>query len=227
MSQYRPLLRRILGQFELNIEEWVKEIMWYLDIAYLKALDSEFSKESMLVSGLEELVEIFDEMLEGDDIWIHPSLLSRIRYSILPDEMAIYERFSDIIKNFSEDKELAYALLDLVEILSKKKPTTFNIIDYNIQRIFTNPNDEYRNEFSIYYIKGDEDMDEDTDEDTDEDIDEVEQNEFNEYYQNLAPTTESQLDRLKNELAITLCDECLMPTRSHECDCWILQIEGF
>ncbi|CAG8598160.1 9994_t:CDS:2 [Rhizophagus irregularis] len=131
--------------------------MWYLDIAYLKALDSEFSKESMLVSGLEELVEIFDEMLEGDDIWIHPSLLSRIRYSILPDEMAIYERFSDIIKNFSEDKELAYALLDL----------------------------------------------------------------------NLAPTTESQLDRLKNELAITLCDECLMPTRSHECDCWILQIEGF
>ncbi|GBC50123.1 hypothetical protein GLOIN_2v1871268 [Rhizophagus irregularis DAOM 181602=DAOM 197198] len=203
MSQYRPLLRRILGQFELNIEEWVKEIMWYLDIAYLKALDSEFSKESMLVSGLEELVEIFDEMLE--------------------DEMAIYERFSDIIKNFSEDKELAYALLDLVEILSKKKPTTFNIIDYNIQRIFTNPNDEYRNEFSIYHIKGDEDMDEDTD----EDIDEVEQNEFNEYYQNLAPTTESQLDRLKNELAITLCDECLMPTRSQECDCWILQIEGF
>ncbi|UZO05499.1 uncharacterized protein OCT59_025847 [Rhizophagus irregularis] len=174
MSQYRPSLRRILGQFELNIEEWVKEIMWYLDIAYLKALDSEFSKESMLVSGLEELVEIFDEMLEGDDIWIHPSLLSRIRYSILPDEMAIYERFSDIIKNFSEDKELAYALLDLVEILSKKKPTTFNIIDYNIQRIFTNPNDEYRNEFSIYHIKGDEDMDEDTDEDTDEDIDEVE-----------------------------------------------------
>ncbi|UZO18763.1 uncharacterized protein OCT59_010075 [Rhizophagus irregularis] len=219
MSQYRPSLRRILGQFELNIEEWVKEIMWYLDIAYLKALDSEFSKESMLVSGLEELVEIFDEMLEGDDIWIHPSLLSRIRYSILPDEMAIYERFSDIIKNFSEDKELVYALLDLVEILSKKKPTTFNIIDYNIQRIFTNPNDEYRNEFSIYHIKGDED--------TDEDIDEVEQNEFNEYYQNLAPTTESQLDRLKNELAITLCDECLMPTRSQECDCWILQIEGF
>ncbi|UZO05811.1 uncharacterized protein OCT59_026150 [Rhizophagus irregularis] len=120
MSQYRPSLRRILGQFELNIEEWVKEIMWYLDIVYLKALDSEFSKESMLVSGLEELVEIFDEMLEGDDIWIHPSLLSRIRYSILPDEMAIYERFLDIIKNFSEDKELAYALLDLVEILSKK-----------------------------------------------------------------------------------------------------------
>ncbi|GET57680.1 hypothetical protein RIR_jg6505.t1 [Rhizophagus irregularis DAOM 181602=DAOM 197198] len=70
-------------------------------------------------------------------------------------------------------------------------------------------------------------MDEDTDEDTDEDIDEVEQNEFNEYYQNLAPTTESQLDRLKNELAITLCDECLMPTRSQECYCWILQIEGF
>ncbi|GBC17282.2 hypothetical protein GLOIN_2v1871268 [Rhizophagus irregularis DAOM 181602=DAOM 197198] len=90
MSQYRPSLRRILGQFELNIEEWVKEIMWYLDIVYLKALDSEFSKESMLVSGLEELVEIFDEMLEGDDIWIHPSLLSRIRYSILPDEMHMH-----------------------------------------------------------------------------------------------------------------------------------------
>ncbi|CAG8779306.1 11946_t:CDS:2, partial [Rhizophagus irregularis] len=73
--------------------EWVKEIMWYLDIAYLKTLDSEFSKESMLVSGIGELVEIFDEMLE--------------------DEMAIYERFSDIIKNFSENKKLAYALLDL------------------------------------------------------------------------------------------------------------------
>ncbi|GET51327.1 hypothetical protein RIR_jg40575.t1 [Rhizophagus irregularis DAOM 181602=DAOM 197198] len=70
-------------------------------------------------------------------------------------------------------------------------------------------------------------MDEDTDEDIDEDINEEEQNEFNEYYQNLAPTTESQLDRLKNELSITLCDECFMPTRSQECDCWILQIEGF
>ncbi|CAB4373955.1 unnamed protein product [Rhizophagus irregularis] len=168
MSQYRPSLRRVLGQFEFNIEEWVKEIMWYLDIAYLKALDSKFGKESMLVSGIGELVEIFDEMLEGDDIWIHPSLLSRVRYSILPDEMAIYERFSDIIKNFSENKELAYALLDLVEILSKKKPTTFNIIDYNIQRIFTNSNNEYRNEFSIYHIKGDEDTDENIDEDIDE-----------------------------------------------------------
>ncbi|CAB4480511.1 unnamed protein product [Rhizophagus irregularis] len=98
MSQYRPLLRRILGQFELNIEEWVKEIMWYLDIAYLKALDSEFSKEN---------------------------------------EMAIYERFSDIIKNFSEDKELAYALLDLVEILSKRNLQHSTLYDYNIQRIFT------------------------------------------------------------------------------------------
>ncbi|GBC36393.2 hypothetical protein RIR_jg28666.t1 [Rhizophagus irregularis DAOM 181602=DAOM 197198] len=73
----------------------------------------------------------------------------------------------------------------------------------------------------------DEDMDEDTNEDINEDINEEEQNDFNEYYQNLTPTTESQLDRLKNELAITLCDECLMPTRSQECDCWILQIEGF
>ncbi|PKY61581.1 hypothetical protein RhiirA4_486753 [Rhizophagus irregularis] len=52
MSQYRPSLRRIL------------------------ALDSKFSKESMLVSGIEELVDIFDEMLEGDDIWIQSSLLS-------------------------------------------------------------------------------------------------------------------------------------------------------
>ncbi|PKY56834.1 hypothetical protein RhiirA4_477418 [Rhizophagus irregularis] len=49
---------------------------------------SKFSKESMLVFGIEELVDIFDEMLEGDDIWIHPSILSQVRYSILPDEMA-------------------------------------------------------------------------------------------------------------------------------------------
>ncbi|PKK57754.1 hypothetical protein RhiirC2_797476 [Rhizophagus irregularis] len=118
MSQYRPSLRHVLGQFELNIEEWVNEIMWYLDIAYLKALDSEFSKESMLVSGIGELVKIFDKMLEGDDIWIYTS-----------------------ITFITKDKELAYALLDFVEILSKKKPTTFDIIDYNIQRIFTNPNE--------------------------------------------------------------------------------------
>lgn len=212
MSQYRPSL----SQMEYVVKEWIKEVVWYLDIAYLKALDSKFSNESMLVSGIEELVNICDEIPE-DDINIYIGFLSIVQNSILPNETSIYERCSDIINNFSEDKELANALLDLLEILSKQKPTTFNIIDCNMQRIFTNPNAEYRGEFSIYYCFHEDD----------EDIDEEQQNEFNEYYQNLAPTTESQLDRLKNELAITLCDECLIPTRSQECDCWILQIEGF
>ncbi|PKY57951.1 hypothetical protein RhiirA4_479415 [Rhizophagus irregularis] len=44
-----PSPRRILDWRVFDTEEeWVREIMWYLDIAYLKALDSKFSKESMV-----------------------------------------------------------------------------------------------------------------------------------------------------------------------------------
>ncbi|PKY13943.1 hypothetical protein RhiirB3_425855 [Rhizophagus irregularis] len=104
-----------------------------------------------------------------NNIYICLLFLSLVKYSILSDEIAIYERCSDIINHFSEDKELANILLDLVDILLKQKSTIFNIIDHNIQRIFTDSNDRYKNEFSIYYYK------ENKATDTDEDMDEVEQ----------------------------------------------------
>uniref|UniRef100_U9T208 Uncharacterized protein n=1 Tax=Rhizophagus irregularis (strain DAOM 181602 / DAOM 197198 / MUCL 43194) TaxID=747089 RepID=U9T208_RHIID len=87
------------------------------------------------------------------------------------------------------------------------------------KRVGTEPGERYMEEFIDYYYVQDEQNTHDEEEVT------VEQ--FNENYQNLMPSTKSQLDRLKNELAITLCDECLMPTRSQECDCWILQIEEY
>ncbi|CAG8713568.1 17501_t:CDS:1, partial [Rhizophagus irregularis] len=87
------------------------------------------------------------------------------------------------------------------------------------KRVGTEPGERYMEEFIDYYYVQDEQNTHDEEEVT------VEQ--FNENYQNLMPSTKSQLNRLKNELAITLCKKCLMPTRNQECDCWILQIEEY
>ncbi|PKY35868.1 hypothetical protein RhiirB3_457403 [Rhizophagus irregularis] len=112
---------------------------------------------------------------------------------------------------YSQPKIRYLRYIQKLSITSKEKRNG------NMQRLFTEPGERYMEEFMDYYYVQDE-------QDTHSE-EEVEQ--FNENYQNLVPSTESQLNRLKNELAMTLCEECLMPTRNQECDCWILQIEEY
>ena len=115
--------------------------------------------------------------------------------------------------------------MNFLVVLENHSDRRLRHIDNNMQRIFTDPRASYNSEFNMYYYNRDiDDRYYDTTSDDDNEVEDIE--DFHENYQNLAPTTEAQLDRLKNELAITLCEECLMPTKDQECDCWILQIEG-
>ncbi|PKY30330.1 hypothetical protein RhiirB3_447366 [Rhizophagus irregularis] len=130
-----------------------------------------------------------------------------LKYSILSTKNSIFEICSEIIDNFQGEKELAIALVKLL-----------GPIDGNMRRLFTEPEERYMEEFIDYhYVQDEQNMHDE----------EVTVEQFNENYQNLVPSTESQLNRLKNELAITLRKECLTPTRNQECDCWILQIEEY
>jgi hypothetical protein len=114
-------------------------------------------------------------------------------------------------------------LLDFLAVLAIPQIQIFTLIDENIQRLFSNSKVKYREEFVIYYYT-EEENEEDESEEEEHDI---ECEDFNKNYQELAPSKESQLERLKKELAITLCEECQMPTKNQECDCWILEIEGY
>ena len=60
-----------------------------------------------------------------------------------------------------------------------------------------------------------------SDYDTDDTDSEFEIENFNEYYQSLASSKEEQLDRLKREIKIKLCDDCLMSHKDQACDCWL------
>ncbi|PKC52984.1 hypothetical protein RhiirA1_480262 [Rhizophagus irregularis] len=62
-----PSLRRLLSQIEYNIDEWIKEVMWYLDIAYLKALDSKFSNESKCDEMLEDVLPTTKSLISAHD----------------------------------------------------------------------------------------------------------------------------------------------------------------
>ena len=79
--------------------------------------------------------------------------------------------------------------------------------------IFTDPEAYYDNDFSEYfYIAESEDSDSEVED-------------HNKMYQILAPSKEVQMNRLKNELGISLCEKCLMPIKGLECNCWILEIK--
>ena len=90
------------------------------------------------------------------------------------------------------------------------------IIDNNFKRIFTEPEAIYRGEFNRYMYPNNYDSD-----DTDS---EAEIEDFNEYYQTLAPSKEKQLDRLEREIKMKLCEDCLMPYKDQACDCWLQEI---
>ena len=209
-----------IGSFnyqEYTTARWIKEVIDCLEIASEAALNSNFDEASMIVAGLEEIVDIYDSI--PDDELCQKNVFSLIlKYSILPTKNSIFEICSEIIDNFQGEKELAIALVKLLAVLAIPQPIILEPIDGNMRRLFTKPGERYMEEFEGYYFTQDE---------QDTHNEEVTIEQFNENYQNLAPSTESQLNRLKNELAITLCEECLTPTRNQECDCWILQIEEY
>jgi hypothetical protein len=222
MPRDRRSLRSWRNQLVNRADRWVKEVMEHLENVYEAALNSEFHAESMIVSGLEELLDVCYTMPEEDFNMRH-SFLLLLKYTILPNSMSIFDRCTDIINNFQGEKELASALLDFLAVLAIPQIQIFTLIDENIQRLFSNPGARYRDEFVLYYYT-EEENEEDESEEEERDI---EREDFNENYQDLAPSKESQLERLKKELAITLCEVCQMPTKSQECDCWILEIEGY
>jgi hypothetical protein len=222
MLRDRRSLRSWRNQLVNRADRWVKEVMEHLENVYEAALNSEFHAESMIVLGLEELLDICYTMPE-EDFNIRHSFLLLLKYTILLNNMSIFDRYTNIINNFQGEKELASALLDFLAVLAILQIQIFTLINENIQRLFSNPGARYREKFVIYYYT-EEKNEEDESEKEERDI---KHEDFNENYQELAPSKESQLKRLKKELAITLCEECQMPTKNQECDCWILEIEGY
>jgi hypothetical protein len=192
----------------------VKEVIEHLKNVYEAALDSGFHTESIIVLELEELLDVCYIMPE-EDFNIRHSFLLFLKYTILPNNMLIFDRCTDIINNFQGKKELASILLDFLAVLAIPQIQIFTLIDENIQRLFSNPGARYREEFVIYYYT-EEENEKDESEEKEHDI---ERKDFNKNYQELASSKESQLERLKKELAITLCEKCQMPTKNQECDC--------
>jgi hypothetical protein len=192
----------------------VKEVIEHLKNVYEAALDSGFHTESIIVLELEELLDVCYIMPE-EDFNIRHSFLLFLKYTILPNNMLIFDRCTDIINNFQGKKELASILLDFLAVLAIPQIQIFTLIDENIQRLFSNPGARYREEFVIYYYT-EEENEKDESEEKEHDI---ERKDFNKNYQELASSKESQLERLKKELAITLCEKCQIPTKNQECDC--------
>ncbi|PKY60356.1 hypothetical protein RhiirA4_483963 [Rhizophagus irregularis] len=216
MSLIESLNRQIY-----NTVRWIKEVVDCLEIASEAALNSNFDEASMIVAGLEEIVDIYDN-IPDDELNQKNAFSLVLKYSILPTKNSIFEVCSEIIDNFQGEKELAIALVKLLAVLAMPQPIILGPIDGNMRRLFAEPGRRYMEEFMDYYYVQDVQDEQDT-----HNEEEVTVEQLNENYQNLAPSTESQLNRLKNELAITLCEECLTPTRNQECDCWILQIEEY
>jgi hypothetical protein len=140
------------------------------------------------------------------DFNIRHLFLLLLKYTILP---SIFDRCTDIINNFQGKKELASALLDFLAVLAIPQIQIFILIDKNIQRLFSNPGARYREEFVIYYYTEEENKEDESEEEEHD----IEREDFNKNYQELAPSKESQLERLKKELAITLC-ECQLRIRN-------------
>ncbi|CAB4434807.1 unnamed protein product [Rhizophagus irregularis] len=136
--------------------EWIKEVVDCLEIASEAALNSNFDESSMIVAGLEEIVDIYDNI--PDDKLCRKNAFSLIlKYSILPTKNSIFKLCSEIIDNFQGEKELAIALVKLLAVLAIPQPIILlGSIDGNMRRLFTEPGERYMEEFMDYYYVQDE-----------------------------------------------------------------------
>jgi len=182
-----------------------------------KAIKAGYQGNTMIVSGVESLINVCKYNHDsGGHIYFTLMLIT----FILPKRNSFYELVAEITNNFIEHREVAYALIDMLVLLSKYndefQSPYYHIFDNNFKRIFTEPEAIYQGEFNRYMHPSDYDTD-----DTDS---EAEIEDFNEYYQTLAPSKEEQLDRLEREIKMKLCDDCLMPHKDQACDCWLQEI---
>ena len=155
-----------------------------------KAIEAGYQDNTMIVSGVENLLNVckYNHDSEGH-IYFTIILIT----NILLRRGSFYELVAEITNNFIEHRKVAYALIDMLVLLSKYKVELQlpqpRVIDNNFKRIFIEPEAIYREEFSRYIYPNDYDSN-----DTDS---EAEIEGFNEYYQTLAPSKEEQLDRLE------------------------------
>jgi hypothetical protein len=99
MLRDRRSLRSWRNQLVNKADRWVKKVIEHLENVYKAALDSEFYTKSMIVSGLEKLLDVCYTMPE-EDFNIRYSFLLLLKYTILPNNMSIFDRCTDIINNF-------------------------------------------------------------------------------------------------------------------------------
>ena len=182
-----------------------------------KAIKAGYQDNTMIVSGVESLLNVCKYNHDsGGHIYFTIMLIT----NMLPRRNSFYELVAEITNNFIEHREVAYALIDMLVLLSKyndefQSPYS-HTFDNNFKRIFTKPEEIYLEDFSRYMYPNDYASD-----DTNS---EAEIEDFNEYYQTLAPSKEEQLDRLEREIKMKLCDDCLIPYKDQACDCWLQEI---
>ena len=182
-----------------------------------KAIKAGYQDNTMIVSGVESLLNVckYNHDSEG-----HIYFTIMLITYILPRRNSFYELVAEITNNFIEHRKVAYTLIDMLVLLSKYKVELQlpqpRVIDNNFKRIFTEPEAIYQGEFNRYMYPSNYDTD-----DTDS---EAEIEDFNEYYQTLAPSKEEQLDRLERDIKMKLCDDCLIPYKDQACDCWLQEI---
>jgi hypothetical protein len=184
-----------------------------------KAIVAGYQDNTMIVSGVEHILKmcIYNHDSVSED---HIQFTIRLILYILPRRSTFYELITGITNNFVEHRDVGYALVDMLVLLSRYRDKLRlqhpQVIDNNFKRIFTEPKAIYQGEFNSYIYPSNYDSD-----DTDSE-DEIE--DFNEYYQILAPSKEEQLDRLEREIKMKLCEDCLMPYKDQACDCWLQEI---
>src|ERR1051326_4420999 len=158
-----------------------------------KAIKASYQDNTMIVSGVENLLNVCKYNYDSEGHIYFTIML--ITY-ILPRRNSFYELVAEITNNFIVHRKVAYALIDMLVLLSKYKVELQlpqpRVIDNNFKRIFIEPEAIYREEFSRYMYPNDYDNN-----DTDS---EAKIEDFNEYYQTLAPSKEKQLDRLERDI---------------------------
>ena len=189
-----------------------------------KAIQAGYQDNTMIVSGVEHMLKMCVYNHSSPENHIYFTI--RLILYILPRRNSFYGLITSIANKFIGHRSLECALVDMLVLLSKYRDElrlqhSRVSIDNNFKRIFTEPEAIYREEFSRYIFPNDHASD---DTDSDDADSEAEIEDFNEYYQTLAPSKEEQLNRLEREIKMKLCDDCLMPYKDQACDCWLQEI---
>src|SRR5437588_11939259 len=103
-----------------------------------KAIKAGYQDNTMIVSGVESLLNVckYNHNSEG-----HIYFTIMLITNILPRRNSFYELVAEITNNFVEHKELGYALINMLVLLSKYRDELqlqyYHAVDNNFKRIFT------------------------------------------------------------------------------------------